>query len=121
MATTISIIAILACTIVLVLVYLCSGESSEPQRIEAISYSDTAKWCLRNDPNIARVVLSLAYLEKHNGKSHIRRKKSFLVLELMNRVKLHVEDRQELKSVCYELVHMAINISKSQDEQSDVN
>jgi hypothetical protein len=119
MTFTIAIKTVATCIIVLMLFCLVAYFFTKRSKAPRVpSYSDRAIACLRSDPEIARIVLTLTHLERSSDRSHVRRKKSFLVLELMNRLKVHFDDRAELKHVCIELVRMAVNVSKVRDEQS---
>jgi hypothetical protein len=81
---------------------------------------DTSKalWCLRNDPKVARAVLTLAYFEKMNDTPHINRRKSFLMLELRNRLRQHITDKDELRIACRQLVRVALDVSKLKGRKS---
>lgn len=121
MTLMIAIKVIATCIIVLALicfaVYLYNRSAGPCPKFTHPSYSDQAIACLRSDPHIARIVLTLTHLERSNDKGHVRRKRNFLFLELISRLKLHIDDKSELKHVCYELVRMAVTISKARDEQ----
>ena len=121
MTITITVIVVCVVTLASLCLFLYLRKPDLAQRRPRTSYSELAISCIRNDPHIARIVLTLANLESSDDKVHVRRKKSFLVLELMNRLKAYTEEKEELKRTCYELVHMAINVSKARDEQTRVS
>lgn len=106
------IVLLLACCI------LYAFWKNAKSRLNTITPANKAFWCIRNDPKIAKAVLNLAYLESAESQDLARRRKRFVILELHSRLRHHISDKEEIRLVCRQLIHTALNLSKKRGDRS---